>query len=144
MPGPGRSTAEFSRNAAGYPGTMTDQVAEPARVVRIEEMVKQLLVEARSRPLDSAGRAWLMESMRRAVDELEGALAPELVEELSRLAGPFAEPESPSDSELLLAQAQLVGWLEGLWSGIRTSLTLGSTERARAALSGGADGGSYL
>lgn len=123
---------------------MTDQVPEPARVVRIEEMVKQLLDEARARPLDAAGRSWLTASLRRAVGELEHALAPELVDELDRLAEPFAEPGAPSNSELLLAQAQLVGWLEGLWAGIRTALTLGTADRARAALPRHSEGGSYL
>ncbi|GGO95288.1 proteasome activator [Wenjunlia tyrosinilytica] len=124
---------------------MTDQVAEPDRVVRIEEMVKELLGEARARPLDEAGRMWLTASLRRAVGELEQALAPELIEELGRLAEPFADPEAPSHSELLLAQAQLVGWLEGLWAGIRTSLTLSKTEVTQPARGlSMPDGGSYL
>ncbi|GAB2609028.1 hypothetical protein GCM10027168_47540 [Streptomyces capparidis] len=123
---------------------MTDQVAEPARVVRIEEMVKELLGEARARPPDTAGRAWLRASLRRAVGELEDALAPELVAELRRLAEPFADPEAPSDSELLLAQAQLVGWLDGLWAGIRTAMTLKKAAAPRPSLGTGPDGGSYL
>ncbi|KRV49641.1 hypothetical protein AQ490_20215 [Wenjunlia vitaminophila] len=114
-------------------------------MVRVEEMVKELLGEARARPLDEAGRVWLRSSLRRAVDELEDALAPELVEELRRLAEPFADPEAPSHSELLLAQAQLVGWLEGLWSGIRTTMTLKRAGMSRSepgsALEGG---GTYL
>ena len=84
-------------------------------------MVKQLLDEVRSAPLDEKGRARLAEIHQRSIAELEDGLAPELVEELERITLPFSD-ESPSDAELRIAQAQLVGWLEGLFHGIQTAL----------------------
>jgi Protein of unknown function (DUF2587) len=99
-----------------------EMVEQPAKVMRIGSMVKQLLEEVRNAPLDEAGRARLAELHRRSLSELEQGLAPELVEELERITLPFAEGDTPSDAELRIAQAQLVGWLEGLFHGIQTAL----------------------
>ncbi len=98
-----------------------DLVEEPAKVMRIGSMVKQLLDEVRSAPLDAAGRKRLAEIHHQSIEELKDGLAPELVDELERIAAPFTE-ESPSDPELRIAHAQLVGWLEGLFHGIQTAL----------------------
>ena len=103
------------------PTNPADLVEQPAKVMRIGSMVKQLLDEVRSAPLDEKGRARLAEIHQRSIAELEDGLAPELVEELERITLPFSD-ESPSDAELRIAQAQLVGWLEGLFHGIQTAL----------------------
>jgi hypothetical protein len=97
-------------------------VEQPAKVMRIGSMIKQLLEEVRSAPLDEAGRVRLAAIHERSLRELEQGLAPELVEELRRIALPFTEGQTPSDAELRIAQAQLVGWLEGLFHGIQTAL----------------------
>lgn len=101
---------------------VTEQVEQPAKVMRIGSMIKQLLEEVRAAPLDEASRARLKEIHASSVKELEDGLAPELVEELERLSLPFNEDSTPSDAELRIAQAQLVGWLEGLFHGIQTTL----------------------
>jgi hypothetical protein len=98
-----------------------DLVEHPGKVMRIASMIKQLLEEVRSAPLDDAGRTRLAEIHRRSIIELEDGLAPELVEELERITLPFGG-EAPSDAELRIAQAQLVGWLEGLFHGIQAAL----------------------
>ncbi len=98
------------------------QVEQPAKVMRIGSMIKQLLEEVRSAPLDEAGRTRLAEIHTRSIKELEDGLAPELVEELERITLPFTGSQAPSDAELRIAQAQLVGWLEGLFHGIQTAL----------------------
>ena len=103
------------------PTNPADLVEEPAKVMRIGSMIKQLLEEVRNAPLDDAGRRRLAEIHHRSIDELKGGLAPELVAELDRIALPFGD-DSPSDAELRIAQAQLVGWLEGLFHGIQTAL----------------------
>jgi hypothetical protein len=100
---------------------VTDLVSQPAKVMRIGTMVKQLLDEVRSAPLDDKARVRMREIYGNSIKELEDGLAPELREELSRLSLPF-ETETPSDAELRIAQAQLVGWLEGLFHGIQTAL----------------------
>lgn len=102
--------------------SVTDLVEQPAKVMRIGTMIKQLLEEVRAAPLDDASRARLREIHATSVRELEDGLAPELREELERLALPFSEDTVPSDAELRIAQAQLVGWLEGLFHGIQTAL----------------------
>jgi Protein of unknown function (DUF2587) len=102
--------------------SLTDLVEQPAKVMRIGTMIKQLLEEVRAAPLDDASRGRLREIHARSVRELEEGLAPELREELERLALPFGEDTLPSDAELRIAQAQLVGWLEGLFHGIQTAL----------------------
>src|SRR3954452_15040095 len=102
--------------------SLTDLVEQPAKVMRIGTMIKQLLEEVRAAPLDDASRGRLREIHARSVRELEEGLAPELREELERLALPFSEDTLPSDAELRIAQAQLVGWLEGLFHGIQTAL----------------------
>lgn len=99
----------------------TDYISQPAKVMRIGSMVKSLLDEARSAPLDEAGRARLREIYETSIAELSGALSPDLGTELSRMALPFSA-EVPTESELRIAQAQLVGWLEGLFHGIQASL----------------------
>ena len=103
------------------PTNPADLVEEPAKVMRIGSMIKQLLEEVRSAPLDEKGRARLAEIHARSIAELKDGLAPELVQELERIALPFSD-EAPSDAELRIAQAQLVGWLEGLFHGIQTAL----------------------
>jgi hypothetical protein len=99
-----------------------DMIEQPAKVMRIGSMVKQLLEEVRQAPLDDASRTRLREIHRQSISELEEGLAPELHEELERLSLPFTEDSVPSDAELRIAQAQLVGWLEGLFHGIQTAL----------------------
>jgi hypothetical protein len=97
-------------------------VEQPAKVMRIGTMIKQLLEEVRSAPLDDASRNRLREILSQSVSELEEGLAPDLRDELNRLSTPFATDSTPSDAELRIAQAQLVGWLEGLFQGIQTAL----------------------
>jgi hypothetical protein len=99
-----------------------DLVEQPAKVMRIGSMVKQLLEEVRAAPLDEAARERLKDVFSSSVRELADGLAPELREELERLTLPFGEDATPSDAELRIAQAQLVGWLEGLFHGIQTAL----------------------
>jgi hypothetical protein len=101
---------------------ITEMVEQPAKVMRIGSMIKQLLEEVRQAPLDEASRVRLKEIHASSVKELEAGLAPELVEELERLSLPFTEEAIPSEAELRIAQAQLVGWLEGLFHGIQTAL----------------------
>jgi Bacterial proteasome activator len=102
--------------------SLTDLVEQPAKVMRIGTMIKQLLEEVRAAPLDDASRNRLRDIHRHSIRELEDGLAPELREELERLTLPFTEDAVPSDAELRIAQAQLVGWLEGLFHGIQTAL----------------------
>jgi hypothetical protein len=101
---------------------LTDLVEQPAKVMRIGTMIKQLLEEVRAAPLDDASRNRLRDIHAKSIHELEEGLAPELREELERLTLPFNEDAVPSDAELRIAQAQLVGWLEGLFHGIQTAL----------------------
>lgn len=103
-------------------GDLTDLVSQPAKVMRIGSMIKQLLDEVRTAPLDEASRTSLREIHARSISELEDGLAPELVDELERLTLPFTDDSIPSEAELRIAQAQLVGWLEGLFHGIQTTL----------------------
>ncbi|WP_173077939.1 bacterial proteasome activator family protein [Phytohabitans rumicis] len=97
-------------------------VEQPAKVMRIGSMIKQLLEEVRAAPLDEASRTRLREIHQRSIIELEDGLAPELRDELERLSLPFEEGTTPSEGELRVAQAQLVGWLEGLFHGIQAAL----------------------
>jgi hypothetical protein len=101
---------------------VSNLVEQPAKVMRIGTMIKQLLEEVRAAPLDEASRNRLREIHQRSIKELEDGLAPELRDELERLSLPFTEDATPSDAELRIAQAQLVGWLEGLFHGIQTAL----------------------
>ena len=101
---------------------VSNLVEQPAKVMRIGTMIKQLLEEVRAAPLDEASRNRLKEIHSRSILELEDGLAPELREELERLSLPFTDDSAPSDAELRIAQAQLVGWLEGLFHGIQTAL----------------------
>ena len=102
--------------------SITDLVEQPAKVMRIGSMIRQLLEEVKAAPLDEASRNRLKEIHAASIKELEAGLAPELVEELERLALPFTEDATPSEGELRIAQAQLVGWLEGLFHGIQTAI----------------------
>jgi hypothetical protein len=98
------------------------QVEEPAKVMRIGGMIKRLLDEVRDAPLDEAARTRLAEIHERSIHELEDGLSPDLVDELHRITLPFSDDSAPSEAELRVAQAQLVGWLEGLFHGIQTAL----------------------
>src|SRR5579872_5548810 len=102
--------------------SVTEMVEQPAKVMRIGSMIRQLLEEVKSAPLDEKSRARLKEIHQNSIKELEDGLAPELVDELERLSLPFADDDVPSEAELRIAQAQLVGWLEGLFHGIQTML----------------------
>jgi hypothetical protein len=99
-----------------------ESIEQPAKVMRIGTMIKQLLEEVREAPLDEKSRIRLREIYATSVDELADGLSPDLQEELKRLASPFDGESIPSDSELRIAQAQLVGWLEGIFHGIQATL----------------------
>lgn len=123
-------------------------VEQPAKVMRIGTMIKQLLEEVRAAPLDDASRNRLKDIHAASIRELEDGLSPELREELERIALPFTADETPSDAELRIAQAQLVGWLEGVFHGIQTALFAQQMaaraqldEMRRKALPGGGQGG---
>jgi hypothetical protein len=115
--GPPRDTAESDE-----PKSVTDMVEEPAKVMRISNMIRQLLAEVKSAPLDEASRQRLRSIHETSISELKDGLSPELTEELERITLPFSDDATPSDDELRIAQAQLVGWLEGLFHGIQTAL----------------------
>ncbi len=103
----------------------TEAIQHPAKVMRIGSMIKQLLEEVRRGALDEAGRARLAEIYGNSVEELSASVSPDLRDELGRLVGPFlehADGAPPSEAELRIAQAQLVGWLEGLFQGIQAAL----------------------
>ncbi|HEX4729212.1 MAG TPA: bacterial proteasome activator family protein [Jatrophihabitans sp.] len=122
----GRPTAVGPDDAADQPEQADDdvmsQVEQPAKVMRIGTMIKQLLEEVRAAPLDEAGRVRLREIHQSSIKELEEGLSSDLRDELDRLTLPFDEDSVPSEAELRIAQAQLVGWLEGLFHGIQTAL----------------------
>ncbi|MDP9443771.1 MAG: bacterial proteasome activator family protein [Actinomycetota bacterium] len=112
---------EQSRRVDDDDRSVTDLVEQPAKVMRIGSMIRQLLEEVKTAPLDEASRQRLRDIHHSSIKELEQGLAPELVEELERLSLPFTE-QTPSEAELRIAQAQLVGWLEGLFHGIQTAI----------------------
>src|SRR6202047_1570944 len=114
----GNTQDELGEGPAERP--ITEMVEQPAKVMRIGSMIRQLLEEVKSAPLDEKSRARLKEIHQNSIKELEDGLAPELVDELERLSLPF-EDDTPSEAELRVAQAQLVGWLEGLFHGIQTT-----------------------
>ena len=127
LPAPGRTSAAGSQAGTDAGDTDEDReerresVEQPGKVMRIGTMVKQLLDEVRQAPMDEAGRARLKEIYEQSVRELSSGLSPDLSEELDRMAFPFVA-EIPSEAELRIAQAQLVGWLEGLFHGIQATL----------------------
>ncbi len=120
--GPDGIAQETDAAEASGERPVTEMVEQPAKVMRVGSMIRQLLEEVRAAPLDEKSRARLKEIHTSSIKELEDGLAPELVEELERLSLPFAEDDIPSEAELRVAQAQLVGWLEGLFHGIQTTL----------------------
>lgn len=126
--------------------SVTDLVEQPAKVMRIGSMIRQLLEEVKAAPLDEASRARLRDIHQASIKELESGLAPELIEELERIALPFTDDVTPSEGELRIAQAQLVGWLEGLFHGIQTAIyaqqmaSRAQLEQMRRALPGMAAG----
>lgn len=131
-PGPGgrdHEQQEHEEPGTDEPDAASDEVEEsapqveqPAKVMRIGGMVMRLLDEVRDAPLDDAARTRLAAIHERSITELEDGLSPDLVEELHRITLPFSDDATPSDAELRVAQAQLVGWLEGLFHGIQTAL----------------------
>jgi len=132
------------------PRSVTEMVEQPAKVMRIGNMIRQLLDEVKAAPLDEASRQRLRDIHSASIGELKDGLAPELVEELDRITLPFSEDATPTDAELRIAQAQLVGWLEGLFHGIQTALfaqqmaARAQLEQMRRALPPGPGGGAPL
>jgi len=111
-----------TEDEAGAERRNVESIEQPGKVMRIGSMVKSLLDEVRQAPLDEAGRTRLREIYEQSVRELSSGLSPDLVAELDRMALPFEDGSPPSESELRIAQAQLVGWLEGLFHGIQATL----------------------
>ncbi len=116
------ATSPEAEQAESDTNELAGMVEQPAKVMRIGTMIKQLLEEVRAAPLDEASRVRLREIHQASIKELEEGLSPELHDELERLTLPFTDDATPSDAELRIAQAQLVGWLEGLFHGIQTAL----------------------
>ncbi|TDD23307.1 bacterial proteasome activator family protein [Kribbella turkmenica] len=139
--GPPRSDSD--RDEQDEPRSVTELVEQPAKVMRVANMIRQLLEEVKSAPLDEASRQRLKSIHEVSIKELESGLAPELVEELERLSLDFTDDGVPTEAELRIAQAQLVGWLEGLFHGIQTALfaqqmaARQQLEQMRRALPGG-------
>jgi Protein of unknown function (DUF2587) len=119
--GPDGVAVESEMEESSRERPVTEMIEQPAKVMRVGNMIRQLLEEVRAAPLDEKSRARLKEIHASSIKELEDGLAPELVDELERLSLPFGD-EVPSEAELRVAQAQLVGWLEGLFHGIQTTL----------------------
>ena len=120
--GPGSESTGVNGQGEGSTSVEEGTVSEPAKVMRIGSMIKQLLEEVRQAPIDERSRSRLREIYEISVRELATSLSPDLRTELESLALPFADGEVPSESELRIAQAQLVGWLEGLFHGIQATL----------------------
>ena len=119
---PGAGGAGRADGGGDGDGDGKELIEQPGKVMRIGSMVKQLLEEVRNAPLDEAGRARLREIYEQSVRELASGLSPDLAAELDRMAPPFSDDAVPSEAELRVAQAQLVGWLEGLFHGIQATL----------------------
>ncbi len=119
---PGAAAPIGAETPVAEPDQEQPSVTEPGKVMRIGSMVKQLLEEVRAADLDEASRERLAEVYERSIVELSEALSPDLQEELRTLSLPFEEDGVPSEAELRVAKAQLVGWLEGLFHGIQASL----------------------
>ncbi|MDR6986317.1 hypothetical protein J2Y66_000787 [Paenarthrobacter nitroguajacolicus] len=124
---------EPGKDAKPKGGNLHELVDEPAKVMRIGTMIRQLLEEVKAAPLDDAARGRLAEIHERSIKELEDGLAPELIEELERISLPFPDEKAPSDAELRIAQAQLVGWLEGLFHGIQAAIAAQQAAKEHAA-----------
>ncbi len=122
IPASALAQADDADGEGGDERAITDLVEQPAKVMRIGSMIRQLLEEVKAAPLDEASRNRLKEIHQSSIKELEAGLAPELIEELDRLTLPFSDETTPSEGELRIAQAQLVGWLEGLFHGIQTAI----------------------
>jgi hypothetical protein len=141
--GPPRSDHDRADDEQDEPRSVTELVEQPAKVMRVANMIRQLLEEVKSAPLDEASRQRLKSIHEVSIKELETGLAPELVEELERLSLDFTDDTVPTEAELRIAQAQLVGWLEGLFHGIQTALfaqqmaARQQLEQMRRALPGG-------
>lgn len=97
-----------------------ESISQPAKLLRIASMVRELLEDTRQASLDEPGRIRLRQIYERSIDELKDVLSDDLKEELSSLAPPMEGV--PTDAEIRVAQAQLVGWLEGLFHGIQAAL----------------------
>jgi hypothetical protein len=151
--GPSSPLAAAAPSGAGDGAGTGELVASPGAVMRVAGMIGKLVEEVRSAPLDEAGRARLADIHERSIRELEQGLAPELRDELHRITLPFTGEGTPSQAELRIAQAQLLGWLEGLFHGIQSAVLAqqmaarGQLEQMRRGRpSGGeaAGGGQYL
>jgi hypothetical protein len=114
--------APIPQPAGSKPEDDVAAIVEPAKVMRIGRMISRLLDEVKDAPLDDVSRLRLREIYTQSIDELAGGLDAELAEELRRITSPFALDKTPTDAELRIAQAQLVGWLEGLFQGLQTAL----------------------
>lgn len=119
--GPGASAVEVVDAPDKEAGSDREAVTQPSKLIRIASMVRNMLEEVRHAPLDEAGRRMLRQIHDKSLSELEDVLSEDLREELSEVVLPFTEA-TPSESELRIAQAQLVGWLEGLFHGIQATL----------------------
>ncbi len=119
---PPRDETSTGGAEAAEPAALREAVTQPAKVMRIGSMIKQMLEEVRMTSLDEASRERLAEVYERSIVELSEAMSEDLQEELRSLALPFDHDEVPSEAELRVAKAQLVGWLEGLFHGIQASM----------------------
>jgi hypothetical protein len=116
-PGPGPALSAEREDE-----TPVSEIESPGKIIRIGAMVKQLLEEVRTSDLDEASRDQLRDIYENSIKELKGALSPDLAAELEELSFDFSGEELPTGTELRLAKAQLVGWLEGLFHGIQATL----------------------
>lgn len=115
-------TQVLSDSASLIPESQDDTIEQPAKVMRLGGMLRQLLAEIRADPLDEMSRSRLREIYEASVNELSASVSEDLQDELERLTSPFTDETTPTRDELRVAKAQLVGWLEGLIQGIQATL----------------------
>jgi hypothetical protein len=107
---------------AEAPNEPDQPITEPTKLIRIASMTRAMLEEVRQAPLDEEGRKRLSEIHQQSLAELREVLSPELAQEFDEVFPPFDAEQTPSESVIRVAQAQLIGWLEGLFHGIQATL----------------------
>lgn len=98
-----------------------DTITEPGKLLRIALMLREMQEEVRRADPDEAGRQRLKQIHETSLNEMRAVLPGGLKEELDALTLPF-ESDTPTESEIRIAQAQLIGWLEGLFQGIQAAI----------------------
>jgi len=121
----------FMTDTPEAPSQPEPAISDPAKLIRLGTMLQTLMAEVRNADTDVESRKLLARIHNETMEELATVLSSDLMDELSEFTNCCDDEGVPTEAEIRVAQAQLVGWLQGLLQGLQASMAAQQTAAAQ-------------